>query len=180
MVATHRDYTPLKMLTVFPAIIFVLAPPNLTSATKLTVPLFPVSKVQGWSRQHAVADSERALLPEDRDFDDITMRINGVARARTSRLICPASPVWRMSIIPLSARRVPFTLALLLAPVAKMVTLPGAQASRIEQGKKLPVFGNINRNTTWFSALERDVPPVGAGRRAVVIAGSAEELAHAN
>src|SRR5437660_8353464 len=35
----------------------------------------------------------------------------------------------------------------------------GARRSRIEQGKKLAGVGNINRNTTRFSALERDVPP---------------------
>src|SRR5207237_10212059 len=37
-------------------------------------------------RQQTVADSEHAVVAQGRDFDDIAMRINGVARARTSQV----------------------------------------------------------------------------------------------
>ena len=92
------------------------------------------------------------------------------------RVICPASPVWRMSIVPPSARRVPFTLALLLAPVAKMVTLPpgpGAAASRRE--RSWPVLEILMATPLGFPLLSVMFPPLPLRRRAVVTAGSAEE-----
>src|SRR2546421_305728 len=77
------------------------------------------------------------------------------------RLIWPASPVWRMSIVPRSARRVPFTLALLVAPVAKMVTLPpgpGAAASSRERSS--PVLEILIATPLGFPLLSVMFPPL--------------------
>src|SRR5207237_5935060 len=112
-------------------------------------------------RQHAVADSEHAVVAQGRDFDDITMRINGVARARPSQVnlagIASVADVNRSAI---SAKSSNYFGAAIGTGCQNGHFATGARRSRVEQGEKLAGVGNINRNTTWFSVLKSDVLPV--------------------
>src|SRR5207237_5918564 len=102
-------------------------------------------------RQQTVADSEHAVVAQGRDFDDITLRINGVARAGTSQVnlagIASVADVNRSTI---SAKSSIYSGAAIGASSQNGHFATGARRSRIEQGKKLAGIRNINRNSTCF------------------------------
>src|SRR5436305_9475911 len=91
------------------------------------------------------------------------MRINGVARARTSQINLPGiASVANVDHSAISAKSSIYSGAAIGTGCQNGHFPTGARRSRIEEGKKLTGVGNINRNTTRFSALKRDVPPASA------------------
>src|SRR5206468_3128875 len=86
--------------------------------------------------------AKAAVVAQGRDFDDITVRINGVARARTSQINLPGiASVANVDRSAISVKRSIYSGAAIGAGCQNGHFPTGTRRSRIEQGKKLPGVG---------------------------------------
>src|SRR5437868_7013513 len=150
--------TPLKIFTVFPAIVFVPAPSRVTFATKFTVPLLPGRiKLQCCFRgKRTVADGEHAVVTQSGDFNHVGVSIDRVAQIWAPDIDLPA--ISRVPDVDRSAISHQSTVHVRGAARAgsKNGYLPARPGrSRIEQAQQLSGVRNVDRYSARLITCER-------------------------